>query len=62
MDGTTVMDVDGVTFLTKQLEDVNVMKTTNFGSSFALGIGCCGRRWVGWSGMEMWMVAECRME
>ena len=29
MDGTTAMDVDGVTFLAKRLEDVDVMKTTS---------------------------------
>ena len=62
MDGTATMDVNGVTFLMRQLEGVNVMKTTNYGSSFALEIGYYGRKWVGWSGMEMWMVAECGME
>ena len=41
-DGIAIMDVDGVTFLMKRLEDVNVVKTTNFGSSFALEIGRCG--------------------
>ena len=35
-EGTAAMDVDGVTFLAKRLEDVNVMKTTCCGSSFAL--------------------------
>ena len=35
MDGTAAMDVDGVTFLAKRLEDVDVMKTTNYGSFFA---------------------------
>ena len=35
MDGTVAMDVDDVTFLVKRLEGVNVMKTTNYGSSFA---------------------------
>ena len=58
-DGTTIMDMDGVTFLRKRLEDINVVKTMNFGSSFVLEIGSCGWRWVGWSGMEMWMVAGC---
>ena len=47
LDGTAAMDVDDVTFLVKRLEDINVMKTTNYGSSFALEIGCYGRRWVG---------------
>ena len=34
-DGTVAMEVDSVAFLAKQLEDVDVMKTTNYGSSFA---------------------------
>ena len=29
MDGTTVMDVDGVAFLTKQFDDVTEMKIMN---------------------------------
>ena len=49
-------------FLVRQLDDVAKMKTTNYGSSFALEIGCCGQRWVGGSDMEMWMVTECGME
>ena len=49
-------------FLAKQLEDDNVMKTMNYGSSFALEISYYGWRWVGGSGMEMWMVTECGKE
>ena len=30
-DGITIMDMDGVTFLRKRLEDINVVKTMNFG-------------------------------
>ena len=58
-DGTAVMDMDSVTFLVKQLEDVDAVKTTCCGWSFALELSCCGRRWVGGSDMEMWMVMEC---
>ena len=61
-DGMAVMVVDSITFLAKRLKDVDVMKTTNYGLSFALEIGCCGRRWVGGRGMEMWMMTECGME
>ena len=39
-DGTAAMDVDDVMFLEKRLEGVKVMKTTNYGSSFALEISC----------------------
>ena len=42
MDGTTAMDVDGITFLAKPVEDVEAMKTACCGSSFALEISCCG--------------------
>ena len=61
-DGTAAMDVDGVMFLVKRQEDVDAMKTTSYGSSFMLEIGCCGRRWDEGSGMEVRMVAECGME
>ena len=61
-DGTAAMVMDGVTFLVERLEDVDVMKTTNYRSSFALEKSCYGQRWVGGSGMEMWMVTECGME
>ena len=44
IDGIATMDVDGVTFLVRWLEDVDVMKTTSYGSFFELGIGCCGWR------------------
>ena len=61
-DGTAAVDVDGILFLTKQLGDVDAVKTMNYGSSFALEISCCGQRWVGGRGMKMWMEMECGME
>ena len=42
-DGTVAMNIDGVMFLMKRLEDVDVMKTTNYGSSFVLEKSFCGR-------------------
>ena len=58
-DGTAAMDVDGVTFVAKRLEDVDVVKTTCCGSSFALEISYYRRRWVRGSDMGIWMVMEC---
>ena len=61
MGGTTIKDVDGITFLAKRLmdEDVDATKTMCCGSSFMLEISYCGRRWDGGSGMGICMVMEC---
>ena len=58
-DGIVVMDVDGVTFLMKRLEDVDAMKKKCCGLSFVLELSYCGQRWVGGSDMGIWMVMEC---
>ena len=59
MEGTTVMDMDGVAFFVKQLEDEGVMKTNVLRIVLSLERCCYGRRWVGGNDIGMWMVTEC---